>query len=124
MPMKERPADPSRTVLTISVGFIVLYLVTGWKWSIITALAIGAAGVFSTHLSTGITFVWMKLSWLLGLIIPNLLLAVIYYFFLYPVAILSRLFGKKDPLNLKDGTESTFVTVDRKTDKKTFEKTW
>ncbi|MFA5322437.1 MAG: hypothetical protein WC373_07150 [Smithella sp.] len=122
--MKKQNTDPTKTVLTISVGLMVLYLITKWDWTILTALAIGLAGIFSTYLSGKIDYLWMKLAWLLGLIIPNILLAIIFFFLLFPVALLARLFGKTDPLDLKNTSASTFKNVNKKFNKASFEKPW
>ena len=122
--MKTQDSNPARTVLTICVGFIVLYLITGWEWTLPVALVIGLAGLFSTYLSTKIDYLWMKLSWLLSLLIPNILLCIIFFFLLLPIALLSRLFGNKDPLNLRNKVQSTFHDSNKQFDKFSFEKPW
>jgi hypothetical protein len=122
--MKIQKTDPVKTVLTISVGFMVLYFITKWDWAIITALVVGLAGVFSTYLSEKIDFLWMKLAWVLNLIAPNILLTVIFFLLLFPIAILSRMFGKNDFFNLKDINDSNFKDSNRQLDKASFEKPW
>jgi hypothetical protein len=122
--MKKQKTDPTKTVLTITVGFIVLYLFTKWNWTISIALAVGLTGLFSTRLSKIIDFLWMKLAMVLNLIMPNVLLSIIFFLFLFPVAVLSRIFGKNDPLNLKDKAGSNFKNSNRSFDKASFEKTW
>jgi hypothetical protein len=87
-------------------------------------LVVGLAGVFSTYLSRKIDFIWMKLSWLLSLIVPNILLTIIFYLLLFPIALLSRIFGQKDPLNLNNTKDSYFKNSDRQLDKASFEKLW
>ena len=122
--MKEQKTDPQKTVLTISIGFIVLYFITKWDWTILIALAIGFAGIFSTYLSTKIDYLWMKLAWLLNLILPKILLFIIFFLLLFPLAILFRLFGKKDPLNLNNKAETNFINCNKKFDKVSLEKPW
>jgi ABC-type dipeptide/oligopeptide/nickel transport system permease subunit len=122
--MKTQKTNPSRTVLTICVGFILLYLITKWEWTIAAALVIGLAGLFSTYLSLKIDYLWMKLTWLLSLIIPNILLCIIFFFLLLPIALLSRLFGNKDPLNLSNKVQSTFHDSNKQFDRMSFEKPW
>lgn len=122
--MQKGKTNPVKTVLIISVGFTVIYFVTKAKWAISVSLIIGLAGVTSDYISQKIDFLWMKLSWLLSKIVPNILLSAIFYFFLFPISILSRLLGKKDPLHLKDTGESVFVTAEKKFDKASFEKSW
>jgi hypothetical protein len=116
--------NPTKTVLTITVGFIAVYLITRWKWAISVSLIIGLTGVFSVYLSRKIEFVWMKLSWILSLIVPNILMGAIFYLFLFPISVFSRLFGKKDPLNLKDNSGSHFKNKEKGFDKESFEKPW
>jgi hypothetical protein len=122
--MKKQKTDPTKTVLTISVGFIVLYLVTKWDWTISVALIVGLIGIFSTRFSKIIDFLWMKMAMLLNLIMPNILLSIIFFLFLFPIAILSRIFRKNDPLNLKDKAGSNFRNINKEFDKASFEKTW
>jgi len=122
--MKTQKTNPKKTVLTICIGLIILYLITKSEWTLMAAMFIGLAGLFSTYLSTKIDYVWMKLSWLLSLIIPNVLLFIIFFFLLFPTALLSRLFGQRDPLNLKNRSQSNFKDTNKKFDKFSFEKPW
>lgn len=122
--MKKQKKDPTKTVLTISAGLIVLYLITKWDWTIPAALAVGLAGIFSHYLSRIIDSLWMNLCLLLNLIMSNILLSIIFLLFLFPIALLSRLFGKNDPLNLKNKTDSNFKNSNKKFDKISFEKPW
>ena len=113
-----------KTVLTISMGFLVIYLATKWQWAIIVSLLVGVVGVFSGFLSKKIDIVWMKLAWLLGLVIPNIILTLIFYLFLLPISLISRIFRKSDPMILKNRVESTYVDTNRQFDKISFEKPW
>jgi hypothetical protein len=121
--MKTMETKPLRTVLTISVGFIVLYYITNWPWTLQAALLVGLAGIFSKYLSAKIDYVWMKLAWFLSLIMQNVLLGIIFFFLLFPIALLSKLFDKKDPLNLKNKSGSNFRNVNKEFNKTSFEKT-
>lgn len=116
--------DPTKTVLTITVGFLIIYAITGWKWALPISIGVGIIGMFSTYLSEKIDFLWMKLSWLLSLIVPNIILSIIFFLFLFPIALLSRLFGEKDALNIKNKGVSTFKNRDKVFDKPSFEKPW
>jgi hypothetical protein len=122
--MKLQKTDPAKTVLTISVGFMILYFITKWDWTIMTAFAVGLAGVFSNYLSTKIDFLWMKLTWFLSLIVPNVLLSIIFFLLLFPIALLARMFGKNDPLNLNNKNDSNFKSSNKQLNKASFEKPW
>lgn len=88
------------------------------------AVAVGLIGVFSRFLSEQIDWVWTKLAWILSLIVPNIILTIIFYLFLFPIALLSRVFGKKDPLMLKNQPTSVFRDVEKEFDKVSFERTF
>lgn len=122
--MKNPKSETTKTVLTITIGFLVIYLITKWKWTISVSLIIGLMGILSSYLSKKIDFFWIKLTWLLSVIVPNILLSVIFFLFLLPIAILSRIFGRKDPLSLKNTANSLFKNSNKKFDKDSFEKPW
>ncbi len=115
----------TKTVLTISMGFLVIHILTGIPWMLWISLAIGVIGMFSDYLSKVISDFWMRLAKLLSYIIPNILLTLIFFLILFPLALLSRLFIKdKDPLKLKNKYKNTFTDVDRNYNKGYFEKMW
>ena len=100
--MKKIKSDPTKTVLTISMGFLVVYFFTKIEWTLVTSLTIGLVGLISNYLSKKVEFLWFKLAWVLGLIIPNILLTSIFYLFLYPISLLSKIFNNSDTLKLKN----------------------
>jgi hypothetical protein len=60
----------------------------------------------------------------LSLIIPNILLSAIFFFILFPLSVLSKIFGEKDPLHLKNSSGSLFKDKNKIFDKKSFEHPW
>lgn len=121
--MKHIKTNPTQTVLTITVGLIVIYLITEVRWILLTSLVLGLIGIFSPFLSKKIDFLWMKLAWVLSLIVPNILLSAVFYLFLFPIALLSRI-SKKDEMMLKKQEKSLFRNRNQTFDKAYFEKTW
>ena len=122
--MTKPKTDPTKTVLTISVGFVIIYLITKWHPAIIVSLVVGLTGILSSYLSKKIDWLWMKLSWILSLIVPNIVLAIVFYLFLFPVSVLSKLFGRKDPLILKNKSDSIFRNRTKEFERTSFEKPW
>ena len=122
--MKIKKSEPVKTVLTIVLGFMVVYMVTHGKWAMWTALITGVLGLSSTYISQKIDGLWMKLTYVLSLIMPNVLLSVVFFVFLLPVSLLQKLLGKKDAMMLKSGYKTTFVATDRSFEKGGFEKPW
>lgn len=111
------------TILIISMGFLILYLVFSWQWAVFVSLIVGVVGIISTFLSKKIEWVWMKIAQLLGYIIPNILLSIVFFLFLYPISLLSKLFSK-DPLMLSKKYKTYFIEINKEIDKKSFEKIW
>jgi hypothetical protein len=111
------------TMLTIAVGFIVLFFVFEKIWLLYIALGIGLIGMFSDFLSSKISWAWYKLAEVLGMIVPKILLSIVFYLFLFPIALLSRI-GSKDPMKLKKGYTSYYSDRTTEFKKEDFEKTW
>lgn len=122
--MQKIKSNPVKTMLTISVGFLVIFIITKLNWALLVALIIGLIGISSTFLSKHIEFLWTKLAWFLGLIVPNILLSAIFYLFLFPIAVLSKIFGKNDSFKLKNNADTVFVSSNKDFDKNSFEKPW
>jgi len=117
-------SDPAKTVLTISVGFLIVYAATQIKWALTTAIVVGLAGVLSNYLAAKIEWIWMLLASVLSKIIPNILLAIVFYAFLFPIALLARIFSSKDPLMLKDPGTTAFKQHNKEFTKASFEVPW
>lgn len=111
------------TILTLVIGFLLLYLLFSWRWSLYVSFSIGVIGIISPYLSEKIHKIWIKFSAILGFIVPKILLSIVFYFVLVPISFLFRMFNK-DPLMLSDKYDSYFITVNRDYDTKSFENTW
>jgi len=116
-------SNPTKTVLTITVGFLVVYLIAKWPWALTVAGVIGLAGLFSDFLAQKIEWVWMKITWILSLIVPNILMSAIFFLFLFPVALLMRLMSKKNYLQLKNA-DTTWISETKAFDAKSLENPW
>ena len=117
-------SNPAKTVLIITVGFLLIYILTKWQPSFYIALLLGTLGGLSDYLAKKIDFVWMKLTKWLSLIIPNILLTLVFYLFLTPLAFMSKLFGERNQLNLKNNQSTLFKTSNKSFEPHNFEKTW
>ncbi len=128
--MKKLKSNPTQTTLTICVGFLFIYIVGHKKydvsldWSLGISIAVGIIGIVSPYLSRKIEWIWFKIAELLGYIMPNVILSIVYYLLLVPLAFLSKLFGKKDPLGIKNTQNSMFKDVDKTFDSKSMENPW
>jgi hypothetical protein len=116
--------DTSRTtILIISMGFLLLFILFSWRWALYISFIVGIIGVFSQVISSKIEWGWMKMSIFLGYIIPNILLTLVFFLFLFPISLLYKL-SRKDPLMLSRNYKTYFISIDKVPDKKDLEKTW
>lgn len=100
-------------MLVITVGLLVLHLIFKKPWLLTAALVLGLIGVFSNFLSEKITLGWMKIAEVLGRINATILLSVVFFLFLTPIAFIRRLFSKKDTLHLHDARNTPTVYEER-----------
>ena len=124
MSTNQLKSDPIKTILVITVGMLVVYVATKWHPALVIALVIGLSGILSSYLAVKIDFLWMKLTWVLSLIVPNILLSIIFYVLLTPIALLSRIFSKEDQLFLKNNSQSIFKEYNKQFDKDSFKNPW
>ena len=113
-----------KSTLTIVIGFVLLSNYFHSKPLLILAIVIGLAGIFSEKTNDKIIWVWSKLTELLGYIMPNVLLSIVFYFFLTPLAFVNRLNRKKNPLQLKNNSSSVFITNRKEFTSESLEKIW
>lgn len=118
------------TILTISVGLAVAYLVTkaqGKEIKVLLTLSIvfGLIGMFSNFLTAKIAWLWTKLSEVMGAVSSKVILSLVFFLFLLPIALLSRLVGKKDNLQLKKPeVGSNYFARNHKFGAKDLENSW
>jgi uncharacterized membrane protein len=112
------------TILTMTIGFVALYLIFSAKWLIWIAFGLGISGIFFPTLAQGISRLWMKFAEGLGFVNSRILLSLIFFLFLFPISLLFRLFNK-DALHLrKPGNGSAYSDRSHTYGKGDFEKMW
>lgn len=112
------------TILVICMGFLVIFLATKGKWALYTSLGVGVVALASSYMSQKIEWGWNKLAEVLGYIVPSILLSIVFFVFLLPISLLSKIF-KKDTLMLSKKYKTYFIdTSTRVVTKKSFENTW
>jgi hypothetical protein len=120
----ENKLKAKSTILVIVMGFLIIYAYSKNFNFLNVSIIIGLLGVISDKASLFIDKIWFKISFILSLIIPNILLGSIFYLILFPIALLSRLFGNKDPLNLKNSLKTLFINKNTNFKAKSFEQPW
>ena len=124
MTMQRTSRQQVQTILVI-----LLALLMGWKWTsdllfFYFSILLSVVVLISERAMGGIDYLWMKLTWLLSLIIPRIILSLLFYLFLTPLALLSRIFGDGDPLQMKKPANSMFRMEEPLSGPTSFEKMW
>jgi len=98
-----------KTILTIIVGFLALHFLFQKDWMLYTAAGVGLLSLISELFTTYILKLWFGLAKVLGAINSRILLSVIYFIILFPLALVNRLTGKQ-VLLLKKGSGKSYYT--------------
>ena len=121
--------DRFKTILVIVIGFTALGWFIKHRWDTETylveiAFGIGLISILIPPAAKAIEWAWLKFAMGLGWVNSRILLSIIYFVFLMPIAWLSRLFTK-DPLMLKaKDSDSLYTTRDHLYKKEDLENIW
>lgn len=118
------PNHSIKTIHTICIGLILISLLTKMYAILFIVAFLFIVSYISETFTSIIDRLWLKLSLILSKIFPPILLTIIFFTFLTPIAILSRIFGEKNPLQLKNIDKTLFKTVTKTFEKNSFEKPW
>ena len=103
--MTQLRKEQYKSLLVISVGFALI----GWRfhqWYLIAAASLTLlVGVSSVYILVKITDTWMWIGEKIGAVMSRVILSIIFIFFLTPISILYRSFGRK---NRKEKEETYF----------------
>lgn len=121
---ESKSANPTKTILVITVGFLIFFLLYKQNVFLYIALSVGVFGLISSFLAEKIDWIWTKTGWLLSFIVPNIVMTILFYCILTPTAFLSRVFEKSDNLDLKNTQSSLFKQKETILSKESFEKPW
>lgn len=100
------------TCLVIATGLLLFWFIYEVKVLLIIAFVIGIIGVFINPLAKWVNWFWYKLADVLGMIVPKILLTLVFFVFLFPVALIYRMFNK-DTLQLQKRGASSSYWVER-----------
>lgn len=104
--MRKNPA--SETVLAFVCMALIGYFIFEQKEFLFAALGIGLLGLLSKKFSQLLHGAWSFLSEKIGGVMSALLLSLVFFVILSPVAFLFRLFSKETPFYLPKDEKSTF----------------
>jgi hypothetical protein len=116
------------TILTLCVALVVLFFVTKKQhaYYLTLSLLLGLIGMFSKFLTAKISWAWLKLGEMMGAVMSKVILSLIFFVFLFPIAVLSRLFNRgKDNLHLQKSNDASYYFIrNHKYEAKDLENVW
>jgi hypothetical protein len=112
------------TVLVITVGFLLLFILFKKSIFLYSAVVVGSAGAISSYLSDKIDWAWNKLASVMGAISNRVLLALLFFFVVTPVGLVRRLWKKNRLTYFNDEATSNFSDREHKFVKKDIENPW
>ena len=103
---------------SFGVVFFVVFMIIGFypllvngesvrHWSIIVSLIFLILGLIDSRILSPLNRLWFKFGLFLGRIFSPIIMSIIFFFIVTPIAILMRLL-KKDLLNLKFNNSDTY----------------
>ena len=118
----EFESNPLKTILIICVGFTVIGVLADKSWALYVAIGVGGAGSLIPWIAEKVEWFWFGIAKVLGFIVPNILLSLVFYIVLFPMSALNKIFKKTDALKLKDKYDSMYVDVEEEFTKEGFER--
>lgn len=111
------------TFLVLTGAAVIFGLILEANLFFYLAFVLAAIGVFAKRLALLIAESWMKLANFLGLFASRIILAVVFFVFLTPIALLARKI-KGNNLGLKNNKSSFFAVRNHQYGKEDLENVW
>lgn len=119
-------SEKVKAQLVIVTGLVVLYFIfkSQYPYFLIAAAVVGVGSLAIPAFGDLIVKGWYKIAEILGAINGRILLSLVFFVVLFPVAVIAKL-TKKNPLNLKkENTDSVFTERNHKYAAKDLEQVW
>ncbi|GGN00568.1 hypothetical protein GCM10010967_38460 [Dyadobacter beijingensis] len=119
-------SEKVKAQLVIVTGLVVLYFIfkSQYPYFLIAAAAVGILSIAIPAAGDLIVKGWYKLAEVLGAINGKILLSLVFFVVLFPVALIARL-SKKNPLHLKkEDSDTVFTERNHKYSAKDLEQVW
>lgn len=116
-------AKALETLLVLVGALVIFFWVTQKKIFLLLALLLILIAIVSESLSMLIAKGWLKLGSLMGMVMSKVILTVVYFIVLFPVAMLYKLTGK-DNLALKRKESSYYSIRNHVYSKKDMDNIW
>lgn len=111
------------TLNVCSLFLLILFLITGNRVLLYCAVGLIGTSIFIRPLGRLLASIWLKFSYAVGTFNSRVLLSIVFYIFLTPLALVRRLVGRSHVI-MKEGGDSYWKSVDKVFEKQDLDKTW
>lgn len=112
-----------QSITIIAFGFLVLYLLRDARFFLYAAIGLLGVVVFIPSFANRIESWWMRFAHILGRVNSRILLSIIFYVFLIPLALLRRLVTRSST-DRRGVTATNFVSRDHRYTDRDLINTW
>ncbi len=81
-------------ILVICLGLIVFYLILDIRVLLMISIFLGLSGLFIPFVAKWVAKGWYGLSHVMGFVMSKVILSIVFFVFLFPMALISRAGGK------------------------------
>lgn len=103
-------AKDLETIAILACACLLLFWLSAHKWLLLLALVLLSGAAFSGSFASAVSNGWLRFGKAVGGVSNRVILSLVFYIFLTPLAVLYRLFHKNPlSLNKQPGERSYFV---------------
>ncbi|MDQ5984326.1 MAG: hypothetical protein CSYNP_00019 [Syntrophus sp. SKADARSKE-3] len=114
-----------KTNAILTLAFLIAYLIFDVKWLLWAAIALCAGSAFESRITTAIAEYWMRFAAIAGKVNSRIILFIMFFFILTPIAFLYRLFNRDQVDHFLQNRRSTyFDDIQKSYGREDFEKLW
>lgn len=114
-----------KTINVLALVALIAFVLSKAFWLVLTALILLLLGLFKNPIATIIATYWMKFAMFIGNINSKIILTLVFYVILTPLAFLFRYFNKEIVNHFKNKKQdSYFEDLNITYNKEVFERVW
>jgi hypothetical protein len=111
------------TALVLTTGFLVIYFIFKKPVFLFLALGFGLIGIFLPAIARFIAIAWFKLADVLNFVVSKIVLGMVYFVILFPIAFIYKSLGK-DKMNFENKEDTVWIVRNKKYEAADIENIW
>ena len=117
--------ETQKTITVLTLACLVAYLIFGMKWLLVVAIVFCLGNAAESRITTAIAEYWIRFATILGRINAKIILFVMFFLVLTPIAFIYRLFNREKVEHFRvNRRNSYFDDVQKTFGREDFEKLW